>query len=142
MLRVCGGTTAGTSSATANPDTQGPAGGTVSFFSVDNRKKQVTLFDPAACGGSAAPEDRRVGVAAPKMFAFDAIFTQDVSQVRNSPFKYQVLRHDVHVSKLNGLNIALYKNVCDRMWHLLGFKVNYKFKYLEGLFPQTSVRWG
>jgi hypothetical protein len=90
MLRVCGGTTAGTSSAAANSDTQGPAAGTVSFFSVDSRKKQVTLFDPAACGGSAAPEDRRVGVAAPKMFAFDAIFTQDDSQVRNSPFKCKV----------------------------------------------------
>lgn len=89
MLRVCGGATAGPSAA-ANSDNQGPAGGTVSFFSVDSRKKQVTLFDPAACGGSAAPEDRRVGVAAPKMFAFDAIFTQDDSQVRPYPFKYQI----------------------------------------------------
>ncbi|KAJ9596224.1 hypothetical protein L9F63_027152, partial [Diploptera punctata] len=53
---------------------------TASFFTVDSRKKQVTLFDPAACGGTAAPEDRRVGVAAPKMFAFDAIFTQEDSQ--------------------------------------------------------------
>jgi hypothetical protein len=93
MLRVCGGTTTGTSAATAS-DTQGPAAGVVSFFSVDSRKKQVTLFDPVACGGSAAPEDRRVGVAAPKMFAFDAIFTQDDSQVRRYPFKY-------HVSKIS-----------------------------------------
>ena len=54
-----------------------------SFFNVDTRKKQVTLFDPATCGGaSTAPEDRRVGVAAPKMFAFDAIFTADDSQVK------------------------------------------------------------
>lgn len=51
------------------------------FFSLDKRKKQVTLVDPSVCGGSAAPEDRRVGVAAPKMFAFDAIFSQDDSQV-------------------------------------------------------------
>lgn len=64
---------------------EAPSGGedVTSFFSVDKRRKQVTLFDPAACGGSAAaPEDRRVGVAAPKMFAFDAIFTQEDSQVR------------------------------------------------------------
>lgn len=55
-----------------------------SFFSLDKRKKQVTLFDPAICGGASAPEDRRVGVAAPKMFAFDAIFSQDDSQVNNN----------------------------------------------------------
>jgi hypothetical protein len=80
MLRVCGGATTGatTGSNTTTSDAPTPA----SFLTVDSRKKQVTLFDPAACGGTAAPEDRRVGVAAPKMFAFDAIFTQDDSQVR------------------------------------------------------------
>ncbi|XP_045480277.1 kinesin-like protein CG14535 isoform X2 [Harmonia axyridis] len=57
----------------------GDSGSSNSFFSLDKRKKQVTLIDPS-CGGSAAPEDRRVGVAAPKMFAFDAIFSQDDSQ--------------------------------------------------------------
>ncbi|KAJ3658790.1 hypothetical protein Zmor_010511 [Zophobas morio] len=51
------------------------------FFSLDKRKKQVNLIDPSTCGSSSAPEDRRVGVAAPKMFAFDAIFSQDDSQV-------------------------------------------------------------
>ncbi|KAK9891602.1 hypothetical protein WA026_015562 [Henosepilachna vigintioctopunctata] len=51
-----------------------------SFFSLDKRKKQVTLIDPSFCNGPTAPEDRRVGVAAPKMFAFDAIFSQDDSQ--------------------------------------------------------------
>lgn len=59
---------------------------TGSFFSLDKRKKQVTLFDPAVCSGVSAPEDRRVGVAAPKMFAFDAIFSQDDSQVRTYYF--------------------------------------------------------
>lgn len=57
-----------------------------SFFSLDKRKKQVTLVDPTSCSGSSAPEDRRVGVAAPKMFAFDAIFSQDDSQVNYSIF--------------------------------------------------------
>lgn len=56
-------------------------GSSNSFFSLDKRKKQVTLIDPSACGGAAAPEDRRVAVAAPKMFAFDAVFSQDDSQV-------------------------------------------------------------
>ncbi|XP_014259539.1 kinesin-like protein CG14535 isoform X1 [Cimex lectularius] len=48
-----------------------------SLLHVDSRKRQVTLFDPATCGAaSLAPEERRLGVAAPKMFAFDAIFTE------------------------------------------------------------------
>lgn len=50
---------------------------------VDPRKKTVTLFDP----GSATPppshqEEVRVGIAAPKMFTFDGIYTQEDSQVR------------------------------------------------------------
>lgn len=59
-----------------------PDGSSNGFFSLDKRKKQVTLIDPSVCNGTTAPEDRRVGVAAPKMFAFDAIFSQDDSQVR------------------------------------------------------------
>lgn len=51
-----------------------------SFFSADKRKKQVTLIDPASAQSSTA-EDRRPTVAAPKMFAFDAIFTEEDSQV-------------------------------------------------------------
>ncbi|XP_063223022.1 kinesin-like protein KIF26B [Bacillus rossius redtenbacheri] len=46
-------------------------------LSVDSRRRQVTLVDPSV---PAASEDRRLGVAAPKMFAFDAVFTRDESQ--------------------------------------------------------------
>ena len=45
---------------------------------------QVTLLEPPSGTFSStgdAPEDRRVGVAAPKMFAFDAIYTDDDAQV-------------------------------------------------------------
>lgn len=65
----------------STPASGGEIGSSNGFFSLDKRKKQVTLLDPSTCTGSAAPEDRRVGVAAPKMFAFDAIFSQDDSQV-------------------------------------------------------------
>lgn len=51
-----------------------------SFFNADKRKKQVTLVDPTS-GQSSTAEDRRPTVAAPKMFAFDAIFTEEDSQV-------------------------------------------------------------
>ncbi|XP_067009925.2 kinesin-like protein CG14535 [Anabrus simplex] len=77
MLRVCSSAASGTSNCNGTTTSTSSSS---SFFSIDARKKQVTLFDPAACGGSSAPEDRRVGVAAPKMFAFDAIFSQDDSQ--------------------------------------------------------------
>ncbi|KAK1131885.1 hypothetical protein K0M31_016033 [Melipona bicolor] len=50
-----------------------------SFFNADKRKKQVTLVDPTA-GQSSSADDRRPTVAAPKMFAFDAIFTEEDSQ--------------------------------------------------------------
>lgn len=49
------------------------------FMSVDQKHRQLTLIDPNA--PPASDGSRRVGVAAPKMFAFDALFTQDDSQV-------------------------------------------------------------
>ncbi|XP_066550067.1 kinesin-like protein KIF26A isoform X2 [Amia ocellicauda] len=52
----------------------------MSFLKVDPRKKQLTLYDPSANGHSNSGH-RRAVVAAPKMFAFDAVFTQDASQV-------------------------------------------------------------
>uniref|UniRef100_F7AA44 Kinesin family member 26A n=1 Tax=Equus caballus TaxID=9796 RepID=F7AA44_HORSE len=51
-----------------------------SFLKVDPRKKQVTLYDPAAGPvGSAGPR-RAATTAVPKMFAFDAVFPQDSEQ--------------------------------------------------------------
>lgn len=58
---------------------EGPFTSGTQTFSLDKRKKQVTLCETAS--STSAPEDRKVGVAAPKMFAFDAIFSQDDSQV-------------------------------------------------------------
>ncbi|GCB74356.1 hypothetical protein scyTo_0003446 [Scyliorhinus torazame] len=51
----------------------------MSFLKVDSRKKQITLYDPSVSGHFSSAH-RRTAVAAPKMFAFDAIFTQDASQ--------------------------------------------------------------
>ena len=45
-----------------------------SFFSMDKKKRQVTLFDPTTIGNNS------VTVAAPKMFAFDGLFTDEDSQ--------------------------------------------------------------
>ncbi|KAL0831034.1 hypothetical protein ABMA28_001917 [Loxostege sticticalis] len=58
---------------------EGPFTSGTQTFSLDKRKKQVSLCENAPAA-AAAPEDRRVGVAAPKMFAFDAIFSQDDPQ--------------------------------------------------------------
>jgi hypothetical protein len=55
-------------------------GETSSFLKVDQKKKQVTLYDPTAVS-HVSQKYRRIGVAAPKMFAFDSIFEPDSSQV-------------------------------------------------------------
>lgn len=66
--------------ATGSADEQQPnAGGPSNFMSVDQKHRQLTLIDPNA--PPASDGSRRVGVTAPKMFAFDALFTQDDSQV-------------------------------------------------------------
>lgn len=57
---------------------EGPFTSGTQTFAMDKRKKQVSLCETAP--SATAPEDRKVGVAAPKMFAFDAIFSQDDSQ--------------------------------------------------------------
>ncbi|XP_054423660.1 kinesin-like protein KIF26A [Pteronotus mesoamericanus] len=51
-----------------------------SFLKVDPRKKQVTLYDPAAGPPGSAGSRRAATAAVPKMFAFDAVFPQDSEQ--------------------------------------------------------------
>ncbi|XP_058470899.1 kinesin-like protein KIF26A isoform X1 [Solea solea] len=51
-----------------------------SFLKVDSRKKQLTLYDPASSPHSSTGHRRSATVAVPKIFAFDAVFTQDASQ--------------------------------------------------------------
>lgn len=55
-----------------------------SFLKVDSRKKQLTLYDPASSPHSGSGHRRSATVAVPKIFAFDAVFTQDASQVRHT----------------------------------------------------------
>ncbi|ESO85460.1 hypothetical protein LOTGIDRAFT_107821 [Lottia gigantea] len=49
-----------------------------SFLTIDPRRKQVTVHDPAA-SGYITSSNRRAAVAAPKMFAFDGVFSPDDS---------------------------------------------------------------
>ena len=64
MLRVC-------------PSFPGETG---SFMKLDLKRKQVTLYDPSTVG-HVSQTHRKMGVAAPKMFAFDSIFEADTTQV-------------------------------------------------------------
>ena len=50
------------------------------FFNVDKKKRQITLLDPTVGRGEIPIEERKVGVAAPKMFAYDGIYSSDDSQ--------------------------------------------------------------
>uniref|UniRef100_A0A9J8CE55 Kinesin family member 26Ab n=2 Tax=Cyprinus carpio TaxID=7962 RepID=A0A9J8CE55_CYPCA len=51
----------------------------LSFLKVDTRKKQLTLYDPSL-NTQPTSVHRRTVLPAPKMFAFDAVFSQDASQ--------------------------------------------------------------
>ncbi|RZF36764.1 hypothetical protein LSTR_LSTR005077 [Laodelphax striatellus] len=53
------------------------------YISVDSKRKQVTVFD-SACPPSPFTDDRRQRVSAPKVFAFDAIFTSSDTQAEIS----------------------------------------------------------
>ena len=67
----------------------GEAPDPTSYLKVDVRKKQLTLSEtggPSQTGGPGSqprePPARRASAPAPKMFTFDAVFSQDASQVR------------------------------------------------------------
>ncbi|XP_043930272.1 kinesin-like protein KIF26A isoform X2 [Protopterus annectens] len=68
MTRIC--------SSQGNQDTSE----SMSFLKVDPRKKQITLYDPSVNGHSNSGHKRTVAAAVPKIFAFDAVFSQDASQ--------------------------------------------------------------
>lgn len=52
------------------------------FMSIDKKKRQVTLTDPTTCTtANNNVQERGPMVAAPKMFAFDNLFTPDDQQV-------------------------------------------------------------
>ncbi|XP_067623434.1 kinesin-like protein CG14535 [Eurosta solidaginis] len=61
----------------AHNDTENPH-----FMTVDKKKRQVTLTDPSAANAVAAltSQERGPMVAAPKMFAFDSLFTSEDQQ--------------------------------------------------------------
>ena len=52
-----------------------------SFLTIDTRNKQVTVHDPAASGYATSVAHRKAAMA-PKMFAFDAVFSPDDCLVR------------------------------------------------------------
>lgn len=62
----------------AHTDTEHPH-----FMAVDKKKRQVTLTDPSAASAlaSSTSQERGPMVAAPKMFAFDSLFTAEDQQV-------------------------------------------------------------
>lgn len=56
----------------------------VSYLSIDKKKRQVTLSEPTSAQtpqSSTSAQERGPMVSAPKMFAFDAMHTSEDSQV-------------------------------------------------------------
>lgn len=61
-----------------------PEDKTVSYLSIDKKKRQVTLSEPTSsqtAQSSTSAQERGPMVSAPKMFAFDALHTSEDSQV-------------------------------------------------------------
>lgn len=62
----------------------------------------MTLIDPGGTGPNGiTPEERRVGVSAPKMFGFDGIFSEDDDQVR-LPKSFATFNSSVFTNAPNG----------------------------------------
>jgi kinesin family protein 26 len=81
------------------------------IFQMDRKRRQLTMYDPTAFRGqqpnsldSVTLEERKVGVAAPKMFAFDNVFTDEDAQeeVANSALS------DIITSVVNGNDGCLF----------------------------------
>lgn len=84
-----------------------------SFLKVDSRKKQLTLYDPASSPHSGSGHRRSATVAVPKIFAFDAVFTQDASQVR-STLSRRTMRVLVGIKLLKGEMTVFTLSGCGR----------------------------
>lgn len=50
------------------------------YLCIDKKKRQVTLTDPSTTTANASAQERGPMVAAPKMFAFDGLFTVEDTQ--------------------------------------------------------------
>lgn len=70
MVKVCGDTNA------SGEEVVSPV------FSMDKKRKQITLYEPVNANSHETPEERKCAVSAPKMFAFDALFSDEDSQVK------------------------------------------------------------
>lgn len=62
-------------------DAADPTSTTPHFMSIDKKKRQVTLTDPTTSSSSSTSQERGPMVAAPKMFAFDGLFTVEDPQM-------------------------------------------------------------
>lgn len=50
------------------------------FLSIEKKKRQITLNDPASILNATSSQERGPKVASPKIFAFDNLFTDDEAQ--------------------------------------------------------------
>lgn len=75
ILKVCGDAVAPQNS----PEDGQPA----SILNVDKKKKQIALYEPATVNVSTSDnaDERKSSTSAPKMFAFDALFSDEDPQV-------------------------------------------------------------
>ncbi len=59
-----------------------PEDGQQRVLNVDKKKKQIALYEPVPVNSSSEnPDERKHVASAPKLFAFDALFSEDDAQV-------------------------------------------------------------
>ena len=61
-----------------------PEDGHTPVFTMAKKKKQIALYEPQSITNSVGSEEqeRKPCISAPKMFAFEALFSEDDPQVR------------------------------------------------------------
>lgn len=93
-----------------------------SCLSIDPRKKQVTVFDPSTVGVTLSSH-RRTTPVAPKMFAFDAVFSPDDSQVNWSRCFHAFIEF-VNWCLKKSLYYQLDNNIkCCTMYQIMNFHI-------------------
>ena len=98
------------------------AGNTGKHIQVDGKRRQVTLLDPSSVGRQSdiCIEERRVGVAAPKMFAFDGVFEAGDSQDEVSGAAVSDLIAGVISGHNDGCVFSLGHSGLGQSWTMLG----------------------
>lgn len=84
------------------------------FLAVDKKKRQVTLTDPAAATNltTTSTQERGPMVAAPKMFAFDGLYTTEDQQASITIYSILITTHQPTYFIITVFHLSLSYSYC------------------------------